>query len=301
MCCASPTACRRRCSLSAPVCPWSAWPKPAAKPKPVGCWSSTRNAWWRRPRASCFSTICCNSFCHRISHGFATRPDRHPVALEPQSSFGYIPGDHGHALRAVRAGAQCLGAEEHRGAELHSADVAVRGVLCGGLWAGDHLPEPLVGQGAGAVQQLHAGAGVDSGVVHYWGGGGSELEVVFWHWRPRLIGTTTLSSAGSTDCALHGALLFFVCAKKSKQKKAHPDIRVWPAARLPSLRRCSGGRHDGASLPLRSSLGLLTGNGVRVAWRIKNLCLGFFGPMHKLSGDTNRPFQEGERNRCVRG
>ena len=30
----------------------------------------------------------------------------------------------------------------------------------------------------------------------------------------------------TTDCALYGASLFFVCAKKSKQKKAPPDIRV---------------------------------------------------------------------------
>lgn len=40
-----------------------------------------------------------------------------------------------------------------------------------------------------------------------------------------------LSSPGTTGCALHGASLFFVCgsppgAKKSKQKKAHPFIRV---------------------------------------------------------------------------
>src|SRR5690606_9730613 len=98
-------------------------------------------------RASCFSTICCNSFCHRISHGFATRPDRHPVALEPQSSFRYIPGDHGHAVRAVRAGAQCLGAEEHRRAELHPADVAVRGVLCGGLWTGIIYLSPWLAKG----------------------------------------------------------------------------------------------------------------------------------------------------------
>ena len=30
----------------------------------------------------------------------------------------------------------------------------------------------------------------------------------------------------TTGCALHGASLFFVCAKKSKQKKAPPGIRV---------------------------------------------------------------------------
>src|SRR5690606_7796971 len=241
MCCASPTACRRRCSLSAPVCPWSAWPKPAAKPKPVGCWSSTRNAWWRRPRASCFSTICCNSFCHRISHGFATRPDRHPVALEPQSSFGYIPGDHGHAVRAVRAGAQRLGAEEHRGAELHPADVAVRGVLCGGLWAGDHLPEPLVGEGAGAVQQLHAGAGVDSGVVHYWGGGGSELGVSCARHKLKGGAFSGLSElAERVGFALLGEFLLAVAPKETKRSR--PSIRPCAALRVRSLHRRFRGR-----------------------------------------------------------
>src|SRR5690606_38041888 len=35
-----------------------------------------------------------------------------------------------------------------------------------------------------------------------------------------------LSSARATGCAPHGASLFFVCAKKSKQKKAPPIIRV---------------------------------------------------------------------------
>src|SRR5690606_8240042 len=35
-----------------------------------------------------------------------------------------------------------------------------------------------------------------------------------------LVGSVTLG------CAPSRALLFFVCAKKSRQKKAHPDIRV---------------------------------------------------------------------------
>ncbi|GAD64663.1 hypothetical protein PA6_044_00140 [Aquipseudomonas alcaligenes NBRC 14159] len=33
----------------------------------------------------------------------------------------------------------------------------------------------------------------------------------------------------------YGASLFFVCAKKSKQKKAHPDIRVWRLRRQTPL------------------------------------------------------------------
>jgi hypothetical protein len=39
----------------------------------------------------------------------------------------------------------------------------------------------------------------------------------------------------ATGCALHDALLFFARAKKSKQKKARPDIRVWRLRRQTSL------------------------------------------------------------------
>src|SRR5690606_37133598 len=74
-----------------------------------------------------------------------------------------------------------------------------------------------------------------------------------------------------------------VWPRESNQREGHPDIRVWPAARLPSFRCRSGGRHEGASLPRRPRpsflvrrpclaspcatppLSLLTGNGVRVA------------------------------------
>jgi len=31
----------------------------------------------------------------------------------------------------------------------------------------------------------------------------------------------------------------------------------------------------------------------------REFALAFFGPMHKPSDDTNRPFQKGERNRCA--
>jgi hypothetical protein len=74
--------------------------------------------------------------------------------------------------------------------------------------------------------------------------------------------------------ALLGALLFFVCAKKSKQKKA-PPASGSRCARLPSLRCRSGGRltraipgplslspHPCGSLPYATTptLGLLTGS-----------------------------------------
>ena len=52
--------------------------------------------------------------------------------------------------------------------------------------------------------------------------------------RPFVFGAA-LSSAGATACALHGASLFFVCAKKSKQKKAPPFMRVHPLRGWTSL------------------------------------------------------------------
>ena len=72
---------------------------------------------------------------------------------------------------------------------------------------------------------------------------------------------------------MHGELLSLVCPRESNQREGHPDIRVWPAARLPSLRCHSGGRRTrGVHAPLRLSphpcgsspcatppLGLLTG------------------------------------------
>ena len=64
--------------------------------------------------------------------------------------------------------------------------------------------------------------------------------------------TAALSLTGTTGCALHGASLFFAHgsppgAKKSKQKKARPNIRVWP---------------------LRDQTSLLTGMGDRVVWKL---------------------------------
>src|SRR5690606_40142474 len=51
--------------------------------------------------------------------------------------------------------------------------------------------------------------------------------------------------------------LSLVWPRESNQREGHPDIRVWPAARPPSFRCRSGGRHEGTSLSLRSSLGVL--------------------------------------------
>ncbi|VXB97352.1 hypothetical protein PSEUDO8AS_40343 [Pseudomonas sp. 8AS] len=70
-----------------------------------------------------------------------------------------------------------------------------------------------------------------------------------------------------------GDSLFFVCAKKSKQKKAHPGIRPCASLRVPSFRCHSGGRltraipgplslspHPCGSSPCATPpLGLLTG------------------------------------------
>ena len=88
-----------------------------------------------------------------------------------------------------------------------------------------------------------------------------------------------LSLVPPTGFALHGESLSLVWPRESNQREGHPDIRVWPPARLPSLRRCSGGRLTRAILgplslsphPCGSSpyatppLGLLTGNRIRVA------------------------------------
>ena len=92
-------------------------------------------------------------------------------------------------------------------------------------------------------------------------------------WRRQGLLTATRSSAPPTDFALHGESLSLVCPRESNQREGHPDIRVWPAARLPSFRCRSGGRltraiHGPLSLsphPCGSSpcatppLGLLTG------------------------------------------
>ncbi|VXB78373.1 hypothetical protein PSEUDO8AS_30195 [Pseudomonas sp. 8AS] len=47
-----------------------------------------------------------------------------------------------------------------------------------------------------------------------------------------------------------GDSLFFVCAKKSKQKKAPPDIRPCASLRVPSFRCRSGAGLQGPSLAL---------------------------------------------------
>ena len=100
----------------------------------------------------------------------------------------------------------------------------------------------------------------------------------------------TLSSPPPTGFALHGESLSLVWPRESNQREGHPDIRVWPAARLPSLRCCSGGRLTRAILgplslsphPCGSSpyatppLGLLKGIGVRVARRFERHLSVFF-------------------------
>ncbi len=112
----------------------------------------------------------------------------------------------------------------------------------------------------------------------------------------------TLSSPPPTGFALHGESLSLVWPRESNQREGHPGIRVWPAARLPSLRRCSGGRltrailgplslspHPCGSFPYATPpLGLLTRIGVRVARRFERHLSVFFC---RVSSDTNRPFR----------
>src|SRR5690606_18312905 len=127
---------------------------------------------------------------------------------------------------------------------------------------------------------------------------------------------TALTECGDTAGFGPPAESLSLCSREreSDQRESAPDIRVWPAARLPSLRCRSGGtsrrgvpapsflarRPCLASPCATPPLGLLTGNGVRAAWKavgIASLALLF---LHMLTGDTNRPFQAGEWNRCVR-
>ena len=126
-------------------------------------------------------------------------------------------------------------------------------------------------------------------------------QIYFLRPARRSASPATLSLVPPTGFALHGESLSLVWPRESNQREGHPDIRVWPAARLPSLRRCSGGRLTRAILgplslsphPCGSSpyatppLGLLTGNGVRVARE----AFGLFILLYRPAGDTNRPFR----------
>src|SRR5690606_40541193 len=101
--------------------------------------------------------------------------------------------------------------------------------------------------------------------------------------------------------------------RESNQRESAPDIR-------PRLRRGSlapvplrGPSRRGVPAPsflarrpclaspcATPPLGLLTGIGDRVAWKINDVALALLF-LHEPSGDTNCPFQKGERNRCVEG
>src|SRR5690606_199714 len=107
--------------------------------------------------------------------------------------------------------------------------------------------------------------------------------------------------------------LSLVWPRESNQREGHPDIRprLCRGSLLPVLLRGPSRRDVPvpsflARRPCLASpcatppLGLLTGNGVRVAWKIENL-LWLFWPNAQPSGDINRPFQKGKRNRCVEG
>mgnify|MGYP000473442088 CR=1 FL=1 len=69
-----------------------------------------------------------------------------------------------------------------------------------------------------------------------------------------LLGLVHLTTTGFT---LTASYFLFACAKeKVTKEKAHP-ASGFRYAKLPSLRCRSGGRHEGTSLSLRSSLGVL--------------------------------------------
>ena len=95
-------------------------------------------------------------------------------------------------------------------------------------------------------------------------------EVVGWktaqRFPPRVacmpVSGVALSSARATGCALHGASLFFARAKKSKQKKARPFIRVRelrPRTSLlpPAFRGSAYKGHPWPFTPLAASMPLV--------------------------------------------
>jgi len=95
-------------------------------------------------------------------------------------------------------------------------------------------------------------------------------EVVGWKTAERfppgvartLVADVELSSARATGCALHGASLFFARAKKSKQKKARPFIRVRelrPRTSLlpPAFRGSAYKGHPWPFTPLAASMPLV--------------------------------------------
>ena len=78
----------------------------------------------------------------------------------------------------------------------------------------------------------------------------------------RFVSGAALSSAGTFCCALHGASLFFARAKKSKQKKTRPFIRVRelrPRTSLlpPALRGSAYKGHPWPFTPLAASMPLV--------------------------------------------
>ncbi|PNF84992.1 hypothetical protein CXK93_12020 [Stutzerimonas decontaminans] len=125
----------------------------------------------------------------------------------------------------------------------------------------------------------------------------------------------TLSLVPPTGFALHGESLSLVWPRESNQREGHPGIRVWPPARLPSLRRCSGGRLT------RAILGPLCGapSPLAASMRLAPLCntstrppdgerrpsrprvLGLFISSVQTGRRHQPPLQEGEWNRRGRG
>lgn len=118
-----------------------------------------------------------------------------------------------------------------------------------------------------------------------------------------------LSSARSAGCALHGASLFFARAKKSKQKKARPYIRVLlrktplaPALLRGSSRRAIPGpsllaRHPCLASPYATpALSLLKGIGARVVCKLSTrawssaICLS---PFTRTNRRLQTPLSEG--------
>jgi hypothetical protein len=106
---------------------------------------------------------------------------------------------------------------------------------------------------------------------------------------------------------------FFLCGQEKVTKKKATPTSGFCFAKLPSLRRRSGGRREGPSLAHRSSLGIhasrpptqrlrsasLRGARHRVVWQFlsgdRSKALRLFADK-KLSDDTERPFQQAEWN-----
>ncbi len=139
-------------------------------------------------------------------------------------------------------------------------------------------------------------------VVHTW----PALACVGWKTAKRFppqvacrfVSGAALSSAGTFCCALHGALLFFARAKKSKQKKTRPFIRVRelrPRTSLlpPALQGSAYKGHPWPFTPLAASMPLVPLRAGSTRPSARGRVVSPIGPcMEKQSEASNCSFRQ---------